>query len=86
MPRGDASQSATTALDNGRASAKSAPKRAALARRDNAADAGQVLEYSTENPIAKPRWPSRNSASSAIGYRFQPALALASADRNSRWS
>ena len=67
MPRGDASHSATTALDNGRASPKSDSKRAALARRDKAAEAGQVLEYSTAKAIDRLTRPSRKSASTSIG-------------------
>ena len=43
-PRSDASHSPTTAVDSGRAAAKSSANRSALSWRESAADAGHVLE------------------------------------------
>src|SRR5690606_25579467 len=49
MPRPEPSHACTSTLDGAWSSAKSASKASALARRDSAAEAGQVLEYSTPN-------------------------------------
>ena len=66
-PRSEASHSPTTAVDNGRAAAKSSAKRSALSWRDSAAEAGQVLEYSTAKRSARCRWPSSRRASISTG-------------------
>ena len=52
-------------------------KRSALSWRDNAADAGHVLEYSTANPSARCRCPSRE-----FGFDRRPDSA---SSRRCRW-
>src|SRR5690606_12045055 len=60
-------QAARTASTDGVAAAKSAAKRSALSWRDSAAEAGQVLEYSTDRVRSSSSLPSPSSATISTG-------------------